>query len=423
MPRLSLTTMFLTALLLISSVEAKKEIPPAEFARKQIENLPKEDIWWTKNGETMLWSFKNLHTIFPTVTVHRRGAIKELEIAIDKNIGETHVPTKLGKMALNRFLESDESTAISVLILHKGRVVYERYPRMKAHEKPVHWSVTKVLVSTLVAILEAKKKVNVELSIDYYIPELSGSDFNGIKIKNILDMATGINCPEDYINKSSCYYIYSTSIGDGYWDKDSPDNPYEYVSMLDVGKYSDQGKEYDYSGINTFVLGWLIERVTGLQLHEAASEMIWSKIGAEADAAFFAPRYGVPVIHGGLLARPRDLARFGLLFTPSHKVVSELPLIAEAHIERLLYQGRPELLANQKTLPEGVKHNIYQWDFVFEDGTLYKGGWAGQGVMVNPVHDYVFVWNSYFKDKDESETKLTPIMLHLAKNLIREKNE
>ena len=175
--------------------------------------------------------------------------------------------------------------------------------------------------------------------------------------------------------------------------------------------------------MNTFVLGWLVETVTGLQLHEAASEMIWSKIGAEADAAFFAPRYGVPVIHGGLLARPRDLARFGLLFTPSHNVVTERPLIAEAHIERLLYQGRPELLAGQENLPEGVKHNTYQWDFVFEDGTLYKGGWAGQGVMVNPIHDYVFVWNSYFKDKEESETKLTPIMFYLAKNLIREKSE
>jgi len=97
MPRLSLTTIFLIALLLMPSLQAKKEIPPAEFTRKQIESLPKEDIWWTKNGETMLWSFKNLHTIFPTVTVHRSGAIKELEIAIDKNIGATYVPTKLGK--------------------------------------------------------------------------------------------------------------------------------------------------------------------------------------------------------------------------------------------------------------------------------------------------------------------------------------
>ena len=89
-------------------------------------------------------------------------------------------------------------------------------------------------------------------------------------------------------------------------------------------------KKYDYSGINTFLYWGGLSSVTGLQLHEAASEMIWSKIGAEADASFFAPRYGVPVIHGGLLARPRrDLARFGLLFTPSHNVVNELPIITE----------------------------------------------------------------------------------------------
>ena len=418
MSRASLVTIFLTTLFLAAPLEAS----PSDYARKQIENLPEDDIWWTKNGETMLWSFKNLHTIFPTVTVHRSGAVKELEAATDESIGSIQVPTKLGNAQLDSFLESDESTAISVLILHKGRIVFERYPRMKPYEKPVHWSVTKVMVSSLVAILEAEKKLNVELSIDHYIPELSGSDFEGIKIINILDMATGINCPEEYIDKSACYYIYSSTIGDGYWDDHSPNNPYEYVSELDVGKYIDQGKVYDYSGVNTFVLGWLVERVTGLQLHEAVSEMIWSKIGAEADAAFFAPRYGVPVIHGGLLARPRDLARFGLLFTPSHNVVSEPPLITELHIKNLLHQGRPELLANQKNLPEGVKHNTYQWDFVFEDGTLYKGGWAGQGIMVNPAHDYVFVWNSYFKDNDESETKLTPIMFHVAKNLIREKN-
>ena len=416
MSRLSLAPILLATLFLATPLEAS----PSDYARKQIESLPEEDIWWTKNGETMLWSFKNLHTIFPTVTVHRSGAVKELEAATDENIGSIYVPTKLGNMQLDRFLESDESTAISLLILHKGRVVFERYPRMKPYEKPVHWSVTKVMVSSLVAILEAENKLNVELSIDHYIPELSGSDFEGIKIINILDMATGINCPEEYIDKSACYYIYSSAIGDGYWDERSPNNPYEYVSKLDVGSYADQGKVYDYSGVNTFVLGWLVEKVTGLQLHEAVSEMIWSKIGAEADAAFFAPRYGVPVIHGGLLARPRDLARFGLLFTPSHNVVSEAPLITETHIKNLFHQGRPELLANQKNLPEGVKHNTYQWDFVLQDGTLYKGGWAGQGIMVNPAHDYVFVWNSYFKDNDESETKLTPIMFHLAKSLIGE---
>ncbi len=418
MSRLLITPIFLTVLFFVTPLEAKELDTPAEYARKQIKDLPKNDIWWTKNGETMLWSFKNLHTIFPTVTVHRDGHAKLLERETNNNIGSIRVPTKAGSIELNSFLDSDESTAISLLVLHKGKVVYERYPRMQPYEKPVHWSVTKVMVSSLVGILETEGKIDTEQTIEHYIPELAGSDFQGIKIINILDMATGLNCPEEYIDKSACYYVYSAAIGDGYWDESSPDNPYEYVSKLRVGSFAEQGTQYDYSGINTFVLGWLVEKVTGLQLHEAASEMIWSKIGAEADASFFAPRFGVPVMHGGLLARPIDLAKFGLLFTPSYQIVSETPIISKDHIEKLLNEGRPELLG--KYLPQGARHNTYQWDMIFEDGTLYKGGWAGQGIIVNPVHDYVFVWNSYFKDKDESETKLTPIIFQLAKSLTRE---
>ena len=418
MLRLLLLPIYLTISFCAVATEAKKEISPADYARLQIESLPEEDIWWTKSGETMLWSFKNLHTIFPTVTVHREGEVKLLERETNNHIGAIRVPTKAGIMELSSFLDSDESTAISLLVLHKGKVVYERYPRMKPYEKPVHWSVTKIMVSSLVGILEAEGKIDTEQAIEHYIPELADSDFQGIKIINILDMATGLNCPEEYIDKSACYYVYSAAIGDGYWDERSPDNPYEYVSNLRVGSFAEQGAQYDYSGINTFVLGWLVEKATGLQLHEAVSQMIWSKIGVEADASFFAPRFGVPVMHGGLLARPIDLAKFGLLFTPSYQTVSETPIISKDHIEKLLNGGRPELLG--KYLPQGAKHNIYQWDMVFEDGTLYKGGWAGQGIMVNPVHDYVFVWNSYFKDKDESETKLTPIMFFLAKSLLKE---
>ena len=390
----------------------------AEYSREQIEKLPKEDIWWTTNGENMLWSFKNLHTIFPTVTVHRKGPVKPLGLNINNRIGTTAVPTNSGTMSFSDFLDSEESTAIGIVILHKGKVVFERYPRMRPQEKPVHWSVTKILVSSLVAILEAEGRVDVEDTIEKYIPELRGSDFSGLKIKNILDMATGLNCSEEYFDKTSCYYVYSSAIGDGYWDESSPDNPYDYVSRLRVGKYAEQGTQYDYSGINTFVLGWLVEKITGLQFQEAASSMIWSKIGAESDAAFFAPRFGVPVMHGGLLARPRDLARFGLLFTPSHNVVSDKPIFSDEYINKLLNEGRPELLG--KYLPEGGKHNIYQWDMVFEDGSLYKGGWAGQGIIVNPVNDYVLVWNSYFKDKDESETKLTPIIFHIANKTFKE---
>ena len=148
-------------------------------------------------------------------------------------------------------------------------------------------------------------------------------------------------------------------------------------------------------------------------------------MGAEADGAFFAPRYGVPVVHGGFLARPRDVARFGLLFTPSFNKVSDSRLISEKYINKLLYSGRSSLIIKPGTpsFMPGLKHNIDQWDMVFENGNIYKGGWAGQGLIVNPLEDYVVVWNSYFKDTQESETKLTPVIFELMDSLYKNNND
>ena len=61
---------------------------------------------------------------------------------------------------------------------------------------------------------------------------LNDSDYSGITIRNLLDMATGINCPEEYFDKKSCYYQYSITVGDGYWDDSSPNSPYEMLASL-----------------------------------------------------------------------------------------------------------------------------------------------------------------------------------------------
>jgi CubicO group peptidase (beta-lactamase class C family) len=139
----------------------------------------------------------------------------------------------------------------------------------------------------------------------------------------------------------------------------------------------------------------------------------WNQIGAEGDAAILAPRFGVPMFAGGFLGRLRDVARFGLLFTPSYGVVSDRKIISDRHIELLKDGGRPELLANARwgaleaVKQKTVKHNVYQWDRVFANNDLYKGGWAGQGLLVNPDRDLVAVYVGYFND-DQSELDVLP---------------
>ena len=121
----------------------------------------------------------------------------------------------------------------------------------------------------------------------------------------------------------------------------------------------------------------------------------------------------MPLFAGGLLARPRDVARFGLLFTPSYRIVSDERIISDAHIDLLENGGNPELQANARWgTPERfttgeLKHNIYQWDEVYSNNDIYKGGWAGQGLLVNPDRDLVAVWVGYF-NQEQIELPVLP---------------
>ena len=374
--------------------------------REQMRKLPGDDIWWTVNGEDMAWNFRNLHLIFPTAKVYRNGPVRPLTRRPMDEIADFPVDTPEGPTPFGEFIESEQSTAMGIVVLHEGDIVFERYPRMQEYEQPIYWSTSKVFAGALVRILEERGLVDVNRAVDEYIPALGGSAFAGTKIRHILDMATGLDCADEYEDTDSCYYRYSMSIGDGFRAGDAPDNPYDFAAGLQAARIAPPGQKFSYSGLNTFILAWLVEELTGMPFQDAFTKEIWYHIGAESDAAYIAPRYGIPVTHGGFVSRMRDLARFGLLFTPSYTVVSDRRIISDAHLELLRNGGDPSLLRNAGLDEAGVRHNVYQWDAIFENDTFFKGGWAGQGLIVNPTRDTVAVFTSYFKDDDQSEVDL-----------------
>jgi CubicO group peptidase (beta-lactamase class C family) len=419
--------LFTVTALVAAEPEMFESASPVEEVRQQIEKLPKNTSWWNANGEDMAWNNKNLNRIFPTVNVYRAGPVRELDRQLMPEIADLEVDTPSGPMRFADFLHSDLSTCMGMVILHRGKIVFEVYPRMEPYERPIYWSVTKVLVSAVVSILEDRGQVEIDKSIETYIPELSGSSYAGITVRNILDMATGVNCSEEYYDTSSCYYRLMETTGEARWDEKSADNPYEYIASLKVGKFAEQGTSYEYGSINTYILSWLVEKVTGMPFQDAFSLEIWTQIGAESDAAFLAPRFGVPVFDGGFLGRLLDVARFGLLFTPSYSVVSDRKIISDRHIEMLKNGGRPELLANARGgAPDGitkktVKHNVYQWDQVLTNNDVYTGGWAGQGLLVNPDRDLVAVYVGFFNE-DQSELSVLPRLRQVLNGVFGEVN-
>jgi len=384
--------------------------------------VPKDDIWWTVTGDEMAWMHRHASELFPTVEVYRNGPVRELGYAPMREIADATVDTPDGPVPFKQFIHGDHSTAMGVVILHKGKIVFEDYPRMQEYEKPIYWSTAKMFTGAIIRLLEERGQVDVSNPIEHYVPRLKESVFAGTTVRNVLDMALGVDCTENYEDRDSCYYQYSMAIGDGFRSEDAPDNPYDFMTTVDVERTAEQGEKFVYSGGTTFLLQWLVEEVTGFPFQDSVTKEFWHHIGAENDAEFIAYRYGIALGHGGFLAKTRDLARFGLLYTPSYGVVSDKRIISEAHIDLLLNGGRPHLLRNAGTPEDSpIKHNIYQWDQVRDGGYIYKGGWGGQGLIVNPEKDLVAVFTSYFKD-DYSETPLDEAILSVLSQTFGEES-
>ena len=385
----------------------------------QINKLPTDDIWWNIYGKDQLWNFKNANRFLPTVHVHRRGDVSNLKSRINKEIANMVVDTPIGKKTFKTFLDNPVSTTMSLVILYRGDIVFEYYPHQEDYEKPIYWSVTKIIVSTLIGILEEEGLIDITKPVSNYIKDLKNSSYGRITIENLLNMASGFDCADNYFDRSSCYYRYSSAIGDGYWTEESPYNPYHFVASLEPKVIAPQGTKYQYSGIDTFVLGWLIETVLGMPLQDAITKKIWMKIGAEADGLMIAPRNGIPVIHGGLMIRPRDAARFGLLFTPSYKKVASSRLVSESFIKRISFIPSNLQFDKRKQSQNGelFAHSAYQWDAIFSNSDYFKGGWAGQGILVNPQKDLVAVYTGYAIDDNESQPDLLPILRQLLNHI------
>lgn len=355
------------------------------------QRIPEDDHWWNVRGPEQGWLHRNLQSIFPSQPIYRSGQVRELEYALDPRIGAVEIDIDGEPWPFRWAISNDAMTTMGIVILHKGRIAFESYPRMHDYEKVTYWSSTKVLAGALIRLLEEQGRIDISKPIEHYVPRLTDSVHAGTTVQNILDMATGVDCAENYEDPDSCYYRYSEAIGDNLRDEDSPDDPYEFMATVEIERTREQGTKFVYSGGTNFLAMWIVEEVTGMTFADALTTYFWSQIGAENDAAILAYRNGISLSHGGFFSRMRDLARLGLLYTPSWNVVSDNKIISDEHIEALTTANRP-----------GLRPTAYMWGGRDEHGWISHGGWGGQGFIVHPEKDVVAVFTSYTK-QDYSE--------------------
>lgn len=361
---------------------------------------------WDKGGPLMRYTFRRMTEFFPHAVIVRSGEVARLAEKICDEVARIHVRTNEGDISFDTYVT--HGPVNGVVVLHQGEIVYERYPRMDADDLHLTMSVSKVFTSTLIAILEDRGLVASHEPVNAYLPETGGSGWEGVSIRDVLDMASGIDCDQTasdvYTNPDQPYYGFEASLG---WlppVADVVQSTYDYVAGL--GRLKKPGQAFDYSSANTFLLAWIAERVTGRPYADLLGEEIWSRIGAEGDAVItIVPGTGATSAHAGLSARLRDIARFGLLFSPSRDVVSDTPLVSDRYLREIIDVGRPEVFANgisgqshiARMPGDPPRHNSYQWDYVMPDGDFYKGGYGGQGLYISPARDLVIAFAGAFE--------------------------
>lgn len=375
---------------------------------------------WDEGGPLMRYVFLHMSEFWSHSLINRGGAVRELPLALQDEVAKFVTTTRDGEMTLADYV--NQSTVNGALVLHRGRVVFETYPNMRKMDKHNYMSVSKGFTATLIAILEDRDLIDVNKNIDAYLPSLRNSGWEGVPVIDILDMASGIGCLEgdedSYTNPDHCYYQFEASLGWVRPTAKTPNSTHDYVASLKSHRPS--GEAFEYTSPDTFVLGWLAESVTGQSYADLLSTEIWQKMGAESDGIITAPRRGVPIAHGGISSNLRDMARFGLLFTPSGRQGANR-VVSDTYLDKIQKGGRPEIFNKdrgddvQKVDGEPALHNSYQWDFVMNDGDFFKGGYGGQGLYISPSRDLVVAFFGTFDENGDGH-EMTRIARQLAKS-------
>jgi CubicO group peptidase (beta-lactamase class C family) len=355
---------------------------------------------WDLGGEPSAWAYLHTGDLLPTAEIPVSGPPAELASAERPDIGR--FPVEPG-VSLDEYVAAGPVSGI--VVVQGGVIVYERYPRMRPDDRHLLMSVTKVFAAAITGILELRGELDLAQPADAVIAELAGSGWAGVPIADVLGMASGIDClevgsPGAYDDPDDPFYRFEACLG---WRPRPGGGPlpsaYEYVAGL--GSHRPPGQAYEYTSVNTFVLSWLTERVTGRPFAEVLGREIWSRAGFEAPALLCQAEDGAPASHGGLCLTLRDLARFGLLFTPSRPLTGGDEIIAAEHLRRIQAGARPALHHDQDITGPGYLTAAYgsrlppasrQWNFVTDDGDLFKGGFGGQGLYISPARDLVIAF-------------------------------
>jgi hypothetical protein len=277
-----------------------------------------------------------------------------------------------------------------MLILHEGKVVYERYfGCLEEDGQHAAMSMTKSVTGLLAEILVVEGALDDTALVRDIIPEIGDSAFATATVRQVMDMTTGVKYSEDYADPNADIWLYSAAASPlpKPEDYEGPDGYWEYLQQVEPE--GAHGEAFHYKTINSDMLGWIISRTTGTAVTELASQRLWRPMGAEQDAYQTVDGKGVPFAGGGISAGLRDLGRLGLLMLNGGEIFGERLFPAEV-VEKIRAGGDPAKFAGFPTIPGG-SYTSQWWVFHNTHGAFAARGVHGQTIYVDPAAEMVLV--------------------------------
>ncbi|MCA0432223.1 MAG: beta-lactamase family protein [Proteobacteria bacterium] len=344
------------------------------------------------------WAFQHIRELLPTAEVWRgTGPVRVLPRA-DKDFSGLAVTGVDG--ATTDFAGLlDQTYTDGFLLLKDGAIVIEQYFNgMEPRSLHLSQSVAKSFTGAVAGILAGRGLLDVNAPVTAYLPELAETGWKGASLQHVLDMSTGTRFSEEYTDPYSD--IGQVDVASGWkpippgadpafrW----PRHMWELITGLRDTERP-HGDLFVYRSIETDVLAFCMERVTGKRLPQIMSEELWQKMGAEESACFAVDSAGYALADGGLNASLRDYGRFGQLMLENGGGIIPAGWVEATRNGNHAIFRAPYTV----TLPQGAYRN----QFWIEDPVsraLYCRGVFGQMIYVNWQHRLVAVKLSSWPD-------------------------
>lgn len=327
-------------------------------------------------------NFRSMNEHFPYLPM-----VAATDPYIYENGAPYHIPKSFpydeAELKTDFFLKGSKTTGL--LIIKKNKIVFEEYYLGNTPTtQNISWSMAKSFVSTMIGIAyDEGLIIDLDQAVETLAPQLKGTAYEGVTIKNVLEMSTGVAFNEDYgdffsdINKWGRAFAWGSSQD-------------EFVATLIREK--PQGTYHHYVSIDTHVLSMVLREVTGQSLTDYMQEKLWNPLGMEFDGYWATDDQGTEVALCGLNATLRDYGKLGSLYL-NKGFWNGQQIIPEAWVEASVNPSGPHLLPG-KNNPNSA-HELgygYQW-WIPEgnEGEFLAQGVYNQNIYVNPSKDLVIV--------------------------------